>query len=58
MRKVEVVKAFLWAPDGIRVREVPVGEVLEGEGAEIAMQMKCGREVKALDGAPKNKAKG
>jgi hypothetical protein len=56
--RVEVVKSYLWAPDGIRVREVQIGEVLEGEGAEIAMQMGCGRELKAEPAAPANKALG
>jgi hypothetical protein len=63
--RVEVVTSYLWAEDGIHAREVAVGEVLEGEGAEIAMQMGCGRELvdegaetKARDGAPKNKSKG
>jgi hypothetical protein len=57
--RVEVVKPYLWAPDGIHVREVQVGEVLEGEGAEIAMQMKSGRVLdaeKAFEAVPENRA--
>jgi hypothetical protein len=59
MARVEVTKTFLWAPDGNHVREVPVGEVLEGEGAEIAMQMQSGRvldDETAVGAAPDNRA--
>lgn len=68
--RVEVRKAFLWAPDGIHVREVKVGEVLEGEGARHALLIGEGRQLdeppppppadppaeKALEGAPSNAA--
>lgn len=59
MKRVEVTKAFRWAPDGIHAREVEIGEVLEGEGAEIALQMGCGQELqtKAFPAAPKNKGR-
>jgi hypothetical protein len=42
MASVRVTRDFLWAPDGITARAVRVGEVLEGEGAEIALQMGAG----------------
>ena len=44
--KVKVTKYFPWAEDGNHVRTVKVGEVLEGRGAEVALQMKCGEEVR------------
>lgn len=40
--KVEVTKSFLWAPDGNHVRTVAVGELLEGRGAEVALQLGSG----------------
>jgi hypothetical protein len=43
--RVEVTKSYKWAPDGNHVREVQVGEVLEGRGAEIALELRCGREL-------------
>lgn len=50
--KVEVTKSFPWAPDGNNVREVKVGEVLEGRGASIALELKCGRAVEEKPAAP------
>jgi hypothetical protein len=44
--KVKVTKEFDWAPDGNHVRKVKVGEVLEGRGAEVALHLKCGEEVR------------
>ena len=46
MKKVKVTKEFPWAPDGNHVRVVKAGEVLEGRGAEVALQMKSGEEVR------------
>lgn len=40
--KVKVTKEFPWAPDGNHVRKVKVGEVLEGRGAEVALQLHSG----------------
>ena len=45
MGKVEVVKAFDWSPDGIRVVTIPEGDVVEGRAAEVAMQLDAGRPV-------------
>lgn len=42
--RVRVTKAFKWAPDGNNVREVQVGEVLEGRGAQVALEQKAGVE--------------
>lgn len=44
--KVKVTKEFQWAPDGNHVRTVKVGEVLEGRGAEVALQLLSGEEVR------------
>lgn len=41
--RVHVTRQYLWAPDGIHVRTVEVGEVLEGEAADIALQMGAGK---------------
>lgn len=41
--RVQVTRQYLWAPDGIHVRTVEVGEVLEGEAADIALQMGAGK---------------
>lgn len=60
--RVRVTREYLWAPDGIHVRTVAVGEVLEGEGAEIALQMKSAEIIgepqaeKSVEAAPENKA--
>lgn len=54
--KIEVTKAFKFSPDGNTVETVNVGEKVEGRRADVAMQMKCGREIKAHVAAPKNKA--
>lgn len=43
---VKVTKEFNWAPDGNNVRKVKVGEVLEGRGAEVALQLSSGEEVR------------
>jgi hypothetical protein len=40
--KVRVTKSFPWAQDGNHVRTVKVGEVLEGRGAVVAMQLGAG----------------
>lgn len=45
--RVQVTKDFHWAPDGNNVRLVAVGEVLEGRGAEFALELKSGRVVGA-----------
>lgn len=37
MLKVKVTKSFPYAADGIHVRTVEVGEVLEGKDAEVAL---------------------
>lgn len=55
--KVEVLKPFRFSPDGNTVESVSVGTEVEGRCAEVALQMKCGREIKAHRAAPKNKAK-
>jgi hypothetical protein len=55
--KVKVTKDFPWAPDGNNVRLVRAGEVLEGRGAEVAIQMKCGEEVRE-DAKPPTSSKG
>lgn len=57
MLKVEVTKPFRFAPDGNRVETVEAGAEVTGRRAEVAMQMGCGREIKAHVSAPKNKAK-
>ena len=44
--KVKVTKPFNWAPDGNHVHAVKAGEVLEGRGAVVAMQMNAGEEVR------------
>lgn len=51
MKVVKVVKEFKWAPDGINVRVVEVGEqfAADSEGAKVTLQMKCGEET---DGKP------
>ncbi len=60
--KVQVTKSFKWAPDGLHTRDVQVGELLEGRGAEVALDLGCcdrpaqGPTAKAL-GAPKNKGR-
>ena len=43
---VKVTKEFKWAEDGNHVRTVKVGEVLEGRGAVVALQLSCGEEVR------------
>lgn len=43
--KVKVTQEFQWAPDGNHVRDVKVGEVLEGRGAEVALEQKKGVEL-------------
>lgn len=43
--RVEVTRSFKWAPDGNNVRDVAVGEVLEGRGAEVALQLSSGRQL-------------
>ncbi len=69
--KVIVNKTFKWAPDGIHVRDVLVGEVLEGRGAQVTLDMQCGEVVdeeppakqaeppanKAVNKAPRNKGR-
>jgi hypothetical protein len=42
MKKVKVTKTFPWAADGNHVRYVKPGEVLDGRGAEVALQMGAG----------------
>lgn len=57
--RVKVTNEYLWAPDGIHVRKVAVGEELDGEAAEICLQMRSGEIIepeKAIDGAPENRA--
>lgn len=44
--RVKVTKEFKWAPDGNHVRTVRVGEELEGRGAEVALQLSSGDEVR------------
>jgi hypothetical protein len=44
--KVKVTKEFRWAHDGNHVRTVKVGEELEGRGAEVALQLASGEEVR------------
>jgi hypothetical protein len=44
--KVKVTKAFNWAEDGNHLRTVKVGEVLEGRGALVALQLSSGEEVR------------
>jgi hypothetical protein len=44
--KVTVTKSFNWFPDGNHLRVVEVGEVLEGEGARVALELKSGEEIK------------
>lgn len=44
--RVKVTKEFKWAPDGNYVRTVRVGEELEGRGAEVALQLSSGEEVR------------
>lgn len=44
--KVKVTQEFKWAPDGNHVRIVRVGEELEGRGAEVALQLGKGEEVR------------
>jgi hypothetical protein len=43
--KVKVTKPFPWAPDGNHVRNVKAGEVLEGRGAEVALQLNSGEKL-------------
>lgn len=56
--KVRVTKRFLWAPDGNTVRAVEVGEVLEEQGAEVAMSLRACEviEEKSLSSAPMDKS--
>jgi hypothetical protein len=54
--KVRVTKQFPWAPDGNHVRTVKVGEVMEGRGAEVAMQLASG-ELLTEQAPPKEPAK-
>lgn len=43
--RVQVTRSFEWAPNGTHVRTVKVGEVLEGRGAEVALELKCGSPI-------------
>jgi hypothetical protein len=43
--RVQVTKSFEWAPNGTHVRTVAVGEVLEGRGAEVALELKSGQRL-------------
>lgn len=52
MKKVKVTKGFPWAPDGNHVRYVKVGEVLEGRGAEVALQMGAGEVLPETEPKP------
>lgn len=69
--KAKVTKAFLYADQGIHVRPVSVGDVVEDDCALQAVssgwadelveggeKAKPAHENKALPGAPRNKAKG
>jgi hypothetical protein len=47
--RVRVTREYLYAPDGIHVRTVEVGEELEGVDAQVALDMKAG-EVLAESG--------
>jgi len=53
--KVKVTKSFPWAQDGNHVRIVKAGEVLEGRGAEVALQLSSGEEVKEPAPEPSKK---
>lgn len=46
MPKVEIVQTFRYAPDGNNVITVEPGGFVEGEWAEAALQMGCGRPVR------------
>lgn len=48
--KVTVIKSFKWAPDGNNVEVVEAGRVAQGELAELALKMGCGKAV--LDQPP------
>lgn len=50
--KVKVTEEFPWAPDGNHVRYVKPGEVLEGRGAEVALEMLSGEVVVAEEVEP------
>jgi len=56
--KVKVTREFKWAPDGNHIRTVNVGEVLEGRGAEVALQLRSGEEVKESAPEPSKKPGG
>lgn len=53
--RIKVTKEFKWAPDGNNVRTVKVGEELEGRGAEVALQLSSGEEVREPPKAPASK---
>lgn len=50
--RVKVTKDFKWAPDGNHIRTVRAGEELEGRGAEVALQLSSGEEVREAPKAP------
>jgi hypothetical protein len=49
--KVMVTKEFAWAPDGNHVRYVKPREVLDGRGAQVAIEMQCGEALTEAAGA-------
>jgi hypothetical protein len=61
--KAEIVKPFAYAHDGIRIEEIQVGAIVEGDCAVQALAGGWGRAVdeeraaKAVDCAPANKAR-
>lgn len=48
--RVKVTKDFKWAPDGNHVRTVKAGEELEGRGAQVALQLSSGEELRETPG--------
>jgi hypothetical protein len=52
MPKVKVTKDFPWAEDGNHVRTVKVGEMLEGRGAEVAIQLGSGEVLPEPEAKP------
>jgi hypothetical protein len=43
--RVEVTKAFRWAPDGNNVIDVEAGQIVEDRCAEVALQLRSGRDL-------------
>lgn len=50
--KAKITKAFKFSPDGNSVRDIAVGDVVEGRCAEVAVQSGWGEEEAAPAPAP------